>query len=137
MRTNPWFLCLYFNVYLNMCWNKTFSSDISIPTVYVKKYLFYHHLGRKEKHFGLATKTIEVSSSYFSISVSIGKIFQLFGKLFQFENCLHSLVCFGAKRESSVTCAWEPYRVILTSLQWDYGPEKIKMILDFSINLNK
>jgi hypothetical protein len=57
----------------------------------------------------------------FLSSVSLGKIFQIFGKLFQFENCLHSLVCFSAKLESSVTCARGLYRVILTTRQWDYA----------------
>jgi hypothetical protein len=36
--------------------------------------------------------------------VSIGRAFQLSGLFVEFENCLHSSVCFGAKREKSVTC---------------------------------
>jgi hypothetical protein len=86
-----------------------------------KNYLFFHNLGRKEEHFGLATKYVEVSSSYFSIFSIDREDFSNFWKTFQFENCLHSLVCFSAKRESSVTCARGLYRVILTTRQWDYA----------------
>jgi hypothetical protein len=46
------------------------------------KYLFFHNLGGKEEHFGLATKYVEVSSSYFSIFSIDREDFSNFWKTF-------------------------------------------------------
>ena len=55
--------------------------------------------------------------------VSIGRIFQLFG-------FFNSSVCFGAKRERSVSCDTDlsstNQNAPFTLWTWDYGPEKIK-----------
>jgi hypothetical protein len=64
---------------------------------------FFSHLGRKKVHFGIEPKSIEVSSAYFSIfSIDREGFFQFLDNFFQFEICLHSSVCFGAKCEGSV-----------------------------------
>jgi hypothetical protein len=61
--------------------------------IYVKEILVFSHFVRtKYSSVGLDTKSFQL---IFLTLVSIGRVFNFLGNFCEFENCLHSSVCFS------------------------------------------